>query len=97
MLLGEKNWESLDKAAALQLGLTDDYSIFMMSAQIDYIDDAVVALENEDRCEMCGMDAIGTIETNVVRVMLPKGMALVGMSKFGIESEPKWGVITLPQ
>lgn len=95
----ERFWgEAADRAAAEQMGLEGDYTIFMMGCDADYVEDLQ---EVEDEFEkndvsLCHPEeVIDAVQERVKSVKLPKGFALVGMVPYGAKDPKHYGVVDL--
>jgi hypothetical protein len=86
--------QAQDQEAARQLGLQGDHTIFVMSYEVDYIDDLrVIAEEMKPLGFVDPMDVIESIEVRQVHVKLPKGLVLVGMAPVGSDSPETYGIV----
>lgn len=87
-----------DAIAAKQLGVEEDWSIFMMANEMDYIDDirrVILNSEEEDDYMFSGSaeQIIEAVHAATRRVMLPGRLQLVGMSPLGDETKEVYGVV----
>ncbi len=88
--------EAKDREAAQQLGLGDEYTIFLVGTEADYVDDLdVVEEELREQGVMPAEDVIEAAKQRVQRVMLPQGYLLVGMSPLGKNEPCVYGVVKL--
>ncbi|MBK6744691.1 MAG: hypothetical protein IPG66_17725 [Hydrogenophilales bacterium] len=77
-----------------RLGLQRRPYDFVMSYEVDYIDDLrVIAEEMKPLGFVDPMDVIETIEVRQVHVKLPKGLVLVGMVPVGSDSPETYGIV----
>jgi hypothetical protein len=86
--------QAQDQEAARQLGLQGDYTIFMMSYEVEYMDD-LDAIEEEmrDLGVVYPKEVIDAIEERQVFVKLPKGYVLVGMVPTGEDHPKTYGIV----
>lgn len=85
-----------DKVAARQLGVSDDYTIFVMANEMDYIDDVRrIMFDAENDLGSCyPSEIVERIEQATKRVMLPGKLQMVGMMPTeGAEGEEVYGVV----
>ncbi|MDA3834367.1 MAG: hypothetical protein PF495_13360 [Spirochaetales bacterium] len=86
--------EDKDKIAAKQLGVGDEYSIFMMANEMEYYDDIDKTLREVADDGDWNLDHVHeAIENATKRVMLPGRLQLVGMSPIDDETKEVYGVV----
>lgn len=90
--------EEVDCAAAKQLGLDDNHTVFMMSSEADFVDDLeelVEALDAEGQSLLSPHEVVGKVDEYVHRVKLPGGFMMVGMCPVGAQAPKTYGVVDL--
>lgn len=94
----ERCWgEGKDREAARQLGLHEgDYSIFMMSCEVDYFED-IEQVEDEfaELGYVAAGEVIAAVQARIQPVQLPKGWVLVGMTPLGADAPRHYGIVDL--
>lgn len=84
--------EDKDREACRQLGLEGDQTIFMVSVEVDYVDDLqVVAREFAGLCD--AEEVIEAVEERVRSVKLPKGWFLVGVKPIEENGPETYGLV----
>lgn len=89
--------EIQDHEAARQLGLGEDYKIFMIGRSVDYIDDldARIGKLGDDAGLLWEDDVRDTLLNSIQEVALPEGFVMVGMSPVTGGGPKKYGVVKI--
>lgn len=85
--------EDKDQEAAKQLGLGSEYTIFMMGDQAEYLPDIDSVSSEFEKSVVDLRDVIDAVKDHVQPVLLPKGLALVGMRPVGAGEPRVYGVV----
>lgn len=91
----ERAWgQDVDETAGKQLGLDETHTIFMMSSEVDYIDDVYSVVNDFDG--VCSAEEVAdAIQEKIEIASLPPGFRLVGMCPLGACKPCKYGVVNL--
>ena len=81
-----------DAVACKALCLPENYTIFMMSLDIDYVDDAR-QMFSEESDFMSAEEAADIVEEKTIRVTLPKGFMLVGLCPLDADEPRHYSVV----
>ena len=96
--MSERCWgEVKDHEAARQLGLQEgDHTIFMMSCEVDCVEDIEeVEAEFADQGHVLADEVIAAVQARIQPVRLPKGWVLVGMAPLGADGPKRYGIVDL--
>lgn len=85
--------EEKDREAAKQLGLGDEYTIFLMGDQAEYTGDIDEVPTDEFEGMGFASDIIDAVKERIQPVLLPGGLALVGMRPVGTDGPRVYGVV----